>query len=297
MIVQDDPDSLSRKDFPDGPLIWGYVRVSTNKQVESGLSIEHQIKCISRYAEYLESKHDYLNLGCLLKEPVGVSASKVDLFKRRAGVKLSQLLSRRDHILCGRLDRCFRNPRDFYCTQEVWSRMGVAVHIVDGTSELDLSTELGATVAGMLVFMAEWQSRYISRRVKEANAISRSKMKKQAGRKRLGYKSSKHQPQYLVRDKLDWAVLRYSIWCRKKGISWKAISNRIEEILAKREHRKPINYFWQEKRRYSVASLSWLVNKHKELGTLDIYNPNVYPRYRASDYYREKVDREGRGGR
>jgi DNA invertase Pin-like site-specific DNA recombinase len=292
MDVRTDPDEVSRKDFPDGPLIWGYVRVSTNKQVESGLGIEHQIKCINRYADYLESKHDGLHLGCLLKEPEGVSASKVDLFNRRAGVKLSQILGRGDHILCGRLDRCFRNPRDFYNTQAVWSRMGVAVHIVDGTSELDLSTELGATVAGMLVFMAEWQSRYISRRVKEANAISRQKLKVQSGPKRLGYKESKHQPGYLVLDKLDHAVLRYTMYCRKQNVAWKAIANRLEEILAKREGRKPLALFWEEKRLYPIHKLKRMREKFLGVGTLDIYDPNVSDAYRASEFYSKKVARD-----
>ena len=127
---------------------------------------------------------------------------------------------------------------------------------------------------------------------KEANAISRQKLKVQSGPKRLGYKESKHQPGYLVPDKLDHAVLRYTMYCRKKEVPWKTIANRLEEILAKREGRKPIALFWEEKRLYPIHKLKRLREKFLGIGTLDIYDPKVSDAYRASEFYSKKVARD-----
>lgn len=91
-----------------------YIRVSTEEQHLNGLSLPAQKKALTEYAE----SHNYTIVGFYADE--GISARKP--MKNRKG--LMQLLedvkkNKIDMILVTKLDRWFRNIKDYNITEEI----------------------------------------------------------------------------------------------------------------------------------------------------------------------------------
>ena len=271
--------NLDRSDYGTewDEIVWGYLRVSSDEQFDSGLGLKTQRKEVERYSFRVVEDNPGSIMGAVIEEPMGVSAFKVPWEKRPAGVALNDVMRDGDHLVVGRMDRCFRAPLDFYKNYQLWSDRGICVHLAD--MKINLSDGFGKLMAGFLVMIAEWQSRYISERTREA--LDRKREAKQiCGRVPVGYKAVQNG-RYLIEDKLDNAVLRLVLKWRKKGTTWRSCSNQIEEILARRDGRKPIVWFWQETRRFSTDSLRYMVDRYNSIGTLKILDDDVYWTYRS----------------
>lgn len=151
------------------PRAYGYVRVSTGRQADSGLSLEAQKEQIQRYFAYaLANTHDW---GGFYEDPA-VSGG-VLLRKRPAGGQLETALESGDSVIFSKLDRGFRSALDFMATLERWEAKKVAVHLLD--LNLDTSTPIGRMIAGILSHVAEFERRRIGDRVREANARKRAR--------------------------------------------------------------------------------------------------------------------------
>ena len=91
--------------------VYGYLRVSTMRQVNEGESLEVQRRQIEGYA-----------LQHALKLPIG---------SRPAGASLMERLEPGDILIAAKLDRLFRSALDaLKCVEEMKSR-GVKVHLLD----------------------------------------------------------------------------------------------------------------------------------------------------------------------
>ena len=109
-----------------------YVRVSSQKQAEEGVSIAAQIKRIKEYANF---KGIILEDDDILIER-GVSGG-IPLWERPKGGKLKRMLNtgKYEHIITMKLDRMFRLVSDMLATVDELDAAGFALHMVDFNCE------------------------------------------------------------------------------------------------------------------------------------------------------------------
>jgi site-specific DNA recombinase len=142
----------------------GYVRVSTDDQVDSGLSLEHQEHRIKAYAEaqgleLVEIIHDE-----------GVSAGKA-LAARKGGLKALRLLNtgKARHLIALKLDRVFRNTSDALETAQAWDKAGVGLHLIDmGGQSINTRTAMGRMFFTMAAGFAELERGLVRERTSAA---------------------------------------------------------------------------------------------------------------------------------
>ena len=104
--------------------VYGYIRVSTNNQVENGLPLKEQEKQIKYYAGSKSMEVDKVFT------ERGVSAG-VELYKRPQGIKLMELVNDGDVVICSKLDRMFRSVLDgLQVLKELKSR-NIELHFID----------------------------------------------------------------------------------------------------------------------------------------------------------------------
>ena len=143
-----------------------YVRVSSKKQAEEGVSIPAQVeKCVA-YAVFRE-------LG-LADEDIfiddGVSAA-THLWSRPAGRRMREAIyeQRVGHIIVLKMDRLFRDVQDCLSTVDELAGIGVDIHILDQNGgTLDTSTSMGRFFLTIIASLAELERGQISERTKIA---------------------------------------------------------------------------------------------------------------------------------
>src|SRR5580693_9232755 len=97
------------------PRVYGYARVSTDRQADSGISLDEQERKIqARCAEngwHLE--HAYIDAGISGSTPLG---------KRPQGAKLLAAVRPGDIVIAAKMDRCFRSAFDALETIQSFKR-------------------------------------------------------------------------------------------------------------------------------------------------------------------------------
>jgi len=131
-MAQDAPSITSRNTAVD------YLRVSTDEQVDIGLSLENQEASIRSYCEavgleLVELVHD-----------AGVSGVK-SLESRQGGARLLAMLAAGSawHVVGLKLDRLFRDTVDALGTAKAWDVSGIGLHLVDHGGQSDVSHDAG----------------------------------------------------------------------------------------------------------------------------------------------------------
>ena len=118
-----------------------YIRVSSQRQVDEGVSLDAQKRRIEQLAEF---KGLNLDPDDILIEQ-GVSAG-IPLWERPKGRTLRRKLRSGDYenLIVMRLDRLFRITSDMLLTVEELDDMGIRLHIADlGGEPIDSSTTMG----------------------------------------------------------------------------------------------------------------------------------------------------------
>ena len=155
------------------PTIYGYVRVSTDKQDQEGEGKRIQRQQCQAYLAYVLSRPENASLtqGEIFEEREGVSAYKVPFQRRWTGQELDRRLQPGDHVVFARLDRSFRNAKDCFSMMEAWHKRGIVVHFAD----LGVSTNSanGWLVMALMAVCAQWSSRMTSERMKDVFALKR----------------------------------------------------------------------------------------------------------------------------
>ena len=164
--------------------VCGYIRVSTDRQAESGLSLTAQRDQVRTQAAALAQRL-HLRIGKIHEER-GVSASKHPLLLRPAGSQLDEARQAGDHVVIAKLDRAFRSVRDCIVTCERWTERGVTIHILD--IGMETSTPTGRLMLGLLSAIAQWEAARMGERIREAAAVRRSRGLSTNGHRRLGYR-------------------------------------------------------------------------------------------------------------
>ena len=141
-----------------------YVRVSSQRQADEGVSIDAQIRRIKQYAQFK---------GLTLKDEDifidrGVSGG-IPIWLRPQGGALHRKLLREGipHLISMKIDRMFRIVSDALITVDELSSEGTTLHIVDLHGEpVDTSSATGRFFLTILAAMAEMERGLISERTK-----------------------------------------------------------------------------------------------------------------------------------
>ena len=149
--------------------VYGYARGSTEEQEATLEAQEERIK--AEFAHRYQPK-GYAWGGVFIDK--GVSGSRA-LRRRPEGVKLCAELRRGDVLVITKLDRGFRNARDFFEMMEYWKEQGVGLCLLD--LDIDTSTPVGELMAGMMAIVAQFERRRIAERTKDVIAHRRKQGK------------------------------------------------------------------------------------------------------------------------
>jgi putative DNA-invertase from lambdoid prophage Rac len=168
------PESLQ----PGARLAYGYCRVSTEGQAESGLSIDEQkTKIAARCTE-----NGWTLAGIFVD--AGVSGS-VPLGKRPEGAKLLAALRPGVVVVSARMDRCFRSAFDALETIKGFKTRKISLMLLDlGDVSGNGVSELIMTV---LAAVAEFERTLISERTRDVKRNLRRNGRHQGGSRPFGY--------------------------------------------------------------------------------------------------------------
>tara|TARA_R100000458_G_scaffold14673_3_gene12453 strand:- start:89 stop:886 length:798 start_codon:yes stop_codon:yes gene_type:complete len=219
---------------------YGYIRVSTVDQAENGFSLAAQQDAAGKYYDLLRTQDKYRDLdwgGFYTDE--GQSAWKLRFADRKRGSVLASKLKEGDQIIFCKLDRAFRRLKDAINQMEEWIERGIGVHFVD--QGLNMDTANGRLVVNCMTVFAQWESEIKSERVREAMARKKRNsqpvnQKTPVGKTLVGTGRNKR----FVSDPSQRPVFRLIKYYRHCGLSLSRISDKLEELLSKREDRDPI---------------------------------------------------------
>jgi site-specific DNA recombinase len=145
----------------------GYVRESTEEQVESGLGLESQRQRIRAFCTMKG-----LNLVHLYEDP-GVSGGK-HLSTRPAGAKLlAEARRTKAIVVVAKLDRLFRSVADAAQTIADFDKKGI--ELVAISEGFDMSSPYGRAMAQMASVFAELERAMIRERTKAAMNVKRGR--------------------------------------------------------------------------------------------------------------------------
>jgi DNA invertase Pin-like site-specific DNA recombinase len=257
---------------------YAYRRVSTVDQASTGFSLSSQKDSSKAYYVALTSatdKYPGLEWGGFYKDE-GKSAWKHDFASRKEGGKLCELLNPGDHIIFCRLDRAFRNLKDYVLQMEKWNSRGIVVHFVDQWINMD--TANGRLLGNVLSAVAQWESDIKSERIKEGIARRRGENRPMNGSTPPGMqKIGPASDARFAPDPSQRPILRLIRIYRNSGMSYDRISDRLEDLLASREGRKPVP------RTHFTMKRDWSADKIRHTAKrLDKLIPNVPPSERAA---------------
>jgi DNA invertase Pin-like site-specific DNA recombinase len=143
----------------------GYIRVSTAKQANEGISLEAQAAKIRAYCELND-----LELLTIIED-----AGKTGTNMTRAGIQEAmQMLQagQADALVVYKLDRLSRKTADTLSAIEAIEQAGAAFHSI--TEKVDAKSDLGKFFLTTTAAFAEMESNAISTRTKEALSYKKS---------------------------------------------------------------------------------------------------------------------------
>ena len=142
-----------------------YIRVSSQRQVDEGVSIAAQNRRVKEYANFKGLSLDDVDV--LIEK--GVSGG-IPIWDRPKGRLLKQRLMTGNytHIITMKLDRMFRLVSDMLFTVDELADADLSLHIVDLNGEaIDTSSSMGRFFLTMMAAMAEMERGLISERTQE----------------------------------------------------------------------------------------------------------------------------------
>ena len=196
-----------------------YIRVSTQEQATSGVSLEAQQERLEAYC-----KMAGLEVAAIIREE-GISGS-MPINQRPGGSQLPALLKQHtaQHVVAMKLDRLFRDAEDALRQTRAWDKAGIAMHVLDmGGQSINTASAMGRMFLTMVAGFAELERNLIAERT--VQALAHKKAHRQAyaptpyGFERTG--------DALVPIASEQAVVRSIREWRASGLSLRAIVERL----------------------------------------------------------------------
>lgn len=145
---------------------YGYIRVSTDEQGNSGLGLDAQRARIEGYC-----LGRGLPLVRVFEDP-GVSGGK-SLSSRVAGAELLRSVGKGDVVIAAKLDRLFRSVVDAAGTIAEFVKRGI--ELVAVSEGFDMTSMYGRAMAQMASVFAELEREMIRERTREAMSVKRKR--------------------------------------------------------------------------------------------------------------------------
>lgn len=227
--------------------LYAYIRVSTFDQLKSGLGLESQFTHVTAFVERIVAERPqwagYKFAGVYVEAPT--SSIKHDLRDRKVGKVLCERLRPGDGVVFLRYDRAFRNFRHMLNQKHEWDERGIKMLFMD--LDLDLATPMGEMMLHFYAIIAQVESRNISERTKKAMEAKKARGDKLGSWANCGMVLvNQYNPQTERRERREFIrhdlmpILRLVAFYREYlGMSFWAISDRIDALQAKREGRQP----------------------------------------------------------
>jgi putative DNA-invertase from lambdoid prophage Rac len=194
--------------------VFGYVRVSTDRQADDGESLGTQQRTIEGY-----SMMQGMTLESVFIER-GVSGSK-PLQERPEGSRLLAILHAGDVVITPKLDRMFRSALNALDVLGQLHQRGVSLHIIDLGGDVT-GNGISKLVFTILSAVAEAERDRIRERIRDVKADQRKRNRYLGGIVPFGWELGKDGA--LVEVPVHQAAIRRIIELRRAGRSLRAIS-------------------------------------------------------------------------
>lgn len=193
--------------------VYGYCRVSTAEQANSGLSLDTQKQQITGYA---------MMKGWPVTEffvEAGVSGS-VPLADRQEGQRLLATLQPGDVVITAKLDRAFRSAADALGTLEQLKDDKIALHMIDLGGDVT-GNGISKLVFTILSAVAENERDRIRERVREAKRHRVTQRLYNGGKRPFGFDVVEGK---LVPNPIEYGALGLGRKLRQAGKSYRYIA-------------------------------------------------------------------------
>jgi DNA invertase Pin-like site-specific DNA recombinase len=206
--------------------VYGYVRVSTDRQADDGESLGTQQRIIEGYAMM-----NGLTLGSVSVER-GVSGSK-PLGERPEGARLMAILKAEDVVITPKLDRMFRSALNALDVLGQLRERGVALHIIDLGGDVT-GNGISKLVFTILSAVAEAERDRIRERIRDVKADQRKRQRYLGGIVPFGWQIGEDGA--LVEVPEQQRTIQRIVELRREGLSLRAISASIAAEGVKLSH-------------------------------------------------------------
>ena len=198
--------------------IYGYARVSTERQADEGVSLEEQIRRIEGRA---------LEQGWQIAEVFierGVSGS-VPLGDRPAGARLLAALQPGDIVIAAKLDRMFRSALDALNVIRDFQRQRISLWLLDLGGDVS-GDGIARLVLTILAAIAEFERERIGERIRDAKRHQRRIGQYLGGDRPFGWRVG--EDGMLIEDEEEQRALTEMRALRDAGSSYRRIAAEIK---------------------------------------------------------------------
>ena len=199
--------------------IFGYARVSTERQADEGVSLDEQIRRIEGRA---------LEQGWQIAEVFverGVSGS-VPLGDRPEGARLLAVLQPGDIVIAAKLDRMFRSALDALGVIRDFQRQRISLWLLDLGGDVS-GDGIARLVLTILAAIAEFERERIGERIRDAKRHQRRSGQYLGGDRPFGWRVG--EDGMLIEDEAEQRALADMREMRDAGTSFRNIAAQIEQ--------------------------------------------------------------------
>ena len=193
--------------------VYGYVRVSTDRQADEGESLGAQQCRLEGVAEMLGASA----IDAMFVER-GISGG-VPLGERPQGARLLATVKPGDTIVSPKLDRLFRSAVDALSVLEDLKKRGIRLYLLDFG---EVTNGNGELVFGILSVVVQWERRMIRARIAEVKKDQRGRHRYLGGIVPFGWRIGEGGE--LVKIPEQQAAIRRMRMLRTEGKSLRAIA-------------------------------------------------------------------------
>jgi putative DNA-invertase from lambdoid prophage Rac len=198
--------------------VYGYARVSTERQADEGVSLDEQIRRIEGRA---------LEQGWQIVEIFverGVSGS-VPLGNRPEGARLLAVLQPGDIVIAAKLDRMFRSALDALGVIRDFQRQRISLWLLDLGGDVS-GDGISKLVLTILVAFAEFERERIGERIRDAKRHQRRSGQYLGGDRPFGWRV---EGGILIEDEAEQRALADIKEMREAGSSFRSIATHIKQ--------------------------------------------------------------------
>lgn len=198
----------------------GYIRVSSEEQAESGLSLAHQRAKIEAYSLAMD-----FELVAVI-EDAGKSAKNMN---RPGLIHALEMIRRKeaDSLIILKLDRLTRSVKDLGTLVETFEKTGAA--LISVQDSINTTTAAGRLVLNVLGSVAQWEREAIGERTAAALAVKKDRGEKTGGTVPFGYDLSEDGTT-LTPNPNEQEAIRVMMELKSRGYSLRAIG---KELLSR----------------------------------------------------------------